>query len=222
MNKKDVKLKKVSIGILILYAITVVASFIYNFMTHNLEGVGMTVVAMGTVFIIPLAFKIFKWKPVYEIYIVWYIFTYFASLIGSGFHWYSYAYFDKVLHASSGIFVGVFAAILYTILRKQKRPQNSTDLRVFLVFTQVANMSVALMWEFYEFAMLVFFNNDAIHHYDTGVYDTMGDMLCASFFGLFVIYMLYRAYKKEKPNFFSNLIEKFYERNVEKEVKHLN
>ena len=42
----------------------------------------MTFVAMLTPLIVPIGFKLFHWKPVYEIYIVNNIFTYFASLLG--------------------------------------------------------------------------------------------------------------------------------------------
>lgn len=65
--------------------------------------------------------------------------------------------------------------------------------------------------------MLVAFQNDCIHHYDSGVHDSMTDMLCAFCAGLFVIGQLVRWLKNGKKGFFVNLCERFYLENRQKE-----
>ena len=54
-------------------------------------------------------------------------------------------------------------------------------------------MAIALCWEFFEYAMLIFFNNDAINHYTQGVHDSMTDMLCATIAGLLLTIWIMKA-----------------------------
>ena len=101
-----------------VYIVTLLYAFYHNYTVRDMNALGMTFVAVLTPLIVPVAFKLLHFKPVYEIYIVSTIFTYFASLIGSSYHWYSYLGFDKVLHFSSGWFITTLAVILYFYLKK--------------------------------------------------------------------------------------------------------
>ena len=76
-------------------------------------------------------------------------------------------------------------------------------------------MAIALLWEFYEYSMLIFFNNDCINHYTTGVHDSITDMLCAFTAGLIITTLVVRYYKTGKKDFFISLYEKFYDMNIE-------
>ena len=68
-----------------------------------------------------------------------------------------------------------------------------------------------MLWELYEYMMLILFNNDCINHYKTGVHDSMTDMLCALVAGIIVIILIHRYHKYEKSNFLLRLCENFYE-----------
>lgn len=216
MNKKEQKLKHIFHVLVAIYAITLVISLIYNFYRKDFTALGMGVVAILTPAIVPVIFKIFKWKPVYEIYIISTIFTYFASLIGSSFHWYDYFGFDKILHFSSGIFICIGAIIMFLSIKKEKIITDAKDFTIFIIFINAVNMAIAQLWEFYEYAMLIFFNNDAINHYTQGVHDTITDMMCAFVGGVIVTGFLLHYYKTKKGNFVTNLYEGFYEKNIEK------
>lgn len=129
------------------------------------------------------------------------IFLYFASLIGSCLSGYSIIGFDKVVHFSSGIIAIIFAMNLYTSITKSNKIDN---LPLFTIFINAVNIGIAVLWEFFEYAMLVFFNNDCIRHYSQGVHDSMTDMLCATIAGVIVtIYMIYCFHKsKETPSIY--------------------
>ena len=62
--------------------------------------------------------------------------------------------------------------------------------------------------------MLVFFNNDCINHYSQGVHDTITDVMCATLAGILLTLLIIRYHKTGKGNFFTNVYEKFYERNI--------
>ncbi|MDE6475523.1 MAG: DUF2238 domain-containing protein, partial [Erysipelotrichaceae bacterium] len=208
MRKQEYKEKKLRYFLYIcslLYIITLLYSFYINIKEGNQTAVGMSVVAIFTPLIVPVLFKLFRWKPVYEMYIISTIFMYFASLIGSCLKGYGIIGFDKALHFSSGIFATILAVIFFQLLKKVQRPDNTKDYHVMLVFVNACNIAIAAIWEFYEYAMLIFFQNDAINHYSQGVHDSMTDMLCATLAGLLITLCIIRAYKTGKANFFTNI-----------------
>lgn len=200
----------------LIYVVTLFYSFVVNYPDRDVNTrFNMTFVAVLCPLIVPILFKLFKWKPVSEIFIINIIFCYFASLIGSCLGGYSVKYFDKFVHFGFG-FCGIeIAYLLYMILKKSSKIDNRQEWHIFLVFINAVNLAVAALWEFYEYAMLVFFNNDAINHYTSGVHDTMTDMLVCAAGGLIVTAFLIQASRSKKDNFFTLLPQKFYTLNLE-------
>lgn len=213
-TKKEKILRRISFLCAVIYVVTLIISFYHNYSLQDYNALGMGVVAIFTPLIVPILFKLFHFKPVYEVYIISTIFIYFASLIGSTFHWYSLPGFDKVLHFSSGVFATIIAVIIFFYIRKTNDVSKKEDYRLFLMFINVTNIAIAAIWEYYEYAMLVFFNNDAINHFTSGVHDTMTDMLCATFAGLLLTICIHHYHKSGKANFFTNIYEKFYLLNI--------
>lgn len=204
-------------GILILciviYIITALIGFYLNYQNNDTNALFMGGVALITPWIIPLSFKLFKLKGTNEIYIINLVFIYFASLIGSSFNGYSIPFFDKLLHFFSGIFASLLAIIIYYRIKHDKKITNLSDYKIFILFVINTNLAVAMLWELFEYMMLIFFNNDCINHYQTGVHDSMTDMLCALVAGLIIIGLIHRYYKYDKNNFLLRLCEDFYDQN---------
>ena len=215
-NKKETRVKRIFYLCAFIYLITLCLACYQNITNNDMEALGMSIVAAFTPLIVPVAFKIFHFKPVYEIYIVSTVFTYFASLIGSGFHWYSYTGFDKVLHFSSGWLFTTLAVILYFFIKRSNQFQDKKDFTIFLIFINAVNIMIGEIWEFYEYAMLIFFNNDCINHFTQGVHDTITDVMCATVAGILLTMLIIRYYAHGKSNFFIEVYEKFYQRNIKK------
>ncbi len=53
-------------------------------------------------------------------------------------------------------------------------------------------MSIAFLWEIFEYCGLVFFQHDASKHFTTGVHDTMQDMIVSMIGGLIITYLIYK------------------------------
>lgn len=215
MNKSEKQLKMILYGCNIVYICCLFIGMFTAWKHDDKSGIGMGIVAMITPMIIPLIFHIKKFEVVYEIYIVSIIFMFFSSLLGSVFHWYHYPYFDKVVHFVSGWLATTLAVMLFFYLQKSNTFCDQGQKKIFIIFINVSNIAISALWEFFEYAMLIFFNNDGINHYTTGVHDSMTDMLCATIAGCMLTMYIIRYLKTGKPNFFINVYEKFYKRNVE-------
>lgn len=213
------KIKNVNKILIVIYVVTLLYSFYNAFTTNNNSAIGMSFVAILCPFLTPIVFKILKWKMVDEVMCVNIIFMYFASLIGSCLGGYSTSWFDKVVHFSSGFLACLIGVIIYYYIRKEKKARDNSDFILLVIFMNCFNMAVALLWEFYEFMVLVLFNNDAIRHYTTGVYDSMSDMLLATISGLALTFIYYRYYKNNKNNFLINIYESFYEANIAPKIE---
>lgn len=208
-----VKERNIVKGSYIFYYVSLIIAAIYCYI-NEMDGLNMGAVALFTCFLAPLALRLVKLKPTFEIYIVNIIFAYIASIIGAMLGGYSFPLFDKILHFSSGILISIMGYMLYSFLRRNPRPRERNDQILCILFTNAFNMMVAVFWEFFEYGCLIFLNNDAINHYTTGVHDSMTDMLVALLGGLIVIFFIYHYLKTGKPNIISNLNQHFYNANT--------
>lgn len=62
--------------------------------------------------------------------------------------------------------------------------------------------------------MLIFFQNDCIHHYTTGIHDSMTDMICACLGGLIILYQVVQYYQKNKKYYLIKVMHQFYNQNI--------
>ena len=166
-----------------IYIVTLLLAFVFNIQKGNLNDIMMCFVACITPFLFPAVMYLFHLKMTATMKIINIIFIYFASLIGSSLAGYTLPYYDKLIHFFSGILGSIIAMIIYNMLNNQKQQNNV----LFVMFVVAVNLSIAVIWEFYEYSMLIFFNNDCIHHLTSGVHDSMTDMLCAAGGCIFVL-----------------------------------
>lgn len=199
-------MKKIYYLCIAVYIITLGYAFYQNINSQYL--IGMTVVAGLTPFIIPCIVKLLKIKVPYEVYILNIVFVYFSSLIGSCLNGYSTPYFDKVTHCASGV---IISEVIYIIYKYYLRNDHRKSL--MFLFINAGNAMIALFWEFYEYALLVFFNNDAIRHYTTGVHDSITDMLVAVIGGLVLCFYLMKYDQSSQNHFFVSLERNIYQMN---------
>ena len=212
------KEKRLKIALFIcaaVYILTLLYSFYVNITGNGGRNLKMILVACITPLIVPCIFSIFKWKAVYEIYIISTVFTYFASVWGSTLNGYNLPGFDKILHFTSGWHITTAAVICYMSIKKSNGFPKQNDFTIFLIFINAVNIAIAEFWEFFEYAMLIFFHDDCINHYTQGVHDTITDVMCATLAGALLTGLIIRYYKRGNSNFFVDVYEKFYKRNIE-------
>lgn len=202
---KNEKLKNIYYICIFIYVVTLVYAFVRNL---NNQYFGMTFVACLTPFIVPMIVRFLKIKVPYEVYILNIVFVYFASLIGSCIGGYSTPYFDKFTHCASGV---VISEVVYVIYKYYLRDDHRKSL--MFLFINAMNAFIALLWEFYEYALLVFFDYDAVRHYATGVHDTITDMLVAVIGGLCLTLYLIKFDQSKNNHFFVSLERKIQRMN---------
>lgn len=95
--------------------------------------------------------------------------------------------FDKAVHCLSGVFVSMLALAAYRLMAGRR--EKDTALSCSFVFS--ASMAVAGLFELCEFTLAPIMQRDLQHVLDTGVMDTMMDMLvCLIGTAVFVLLMI--------------------------------
>lgn len=202
--------KKIYIYYVIYYLILIISS-IYSYI-YKIGEIYFIPIGFIACLFLPFLFKIFHLKMIIEFHLLNLIFVTCSIVLGSILNLYAWHYYDKILHFSSGFLFCESAYILYQYLTIRYQ---SKDIQILcLLFMNAFNMMIAVFWEFYEYACLLFLNNDAIHHYSSGVHDAMGDMIVALCGGLVVTFGVIRYYKTKKKNILIHICGKFIQMNV--------
>lgn len=126
----------------------------------------------------------------YRIYYLIYI--YLSQVLGSSMGLYQFGYYDKCIHFVSGCLIVIIANKL---LQPYHLPQ-----KLFYIFINCIEATVAFLWEIFEYCGLVFFQYDASRHFTTGVHDTMQDMIVSMLGGLLITFLIYKY-----PSYIDNL-----------------
>ena len=140
---------------------------------------------------------------------IYYIFIFFAHFLGSIMNFYDLLIgYDKVMHFLSGMLSAFIAFILLVHMKHYKKKDH-----IFTILFVIAiTLSIASLWEFYEFTFDNLFNKDAQNVVSTGVNDTMWDMIMAFFGSLVVIVEYIREIIKNKYKTILNFIEEVGEK----------
>lgn len=213
MSKKE---KKILLILFVAYYLIWLLASIYVIQTHQSDKYLTIPVAALTSVIVPVVFHLIHLHSTFELVFVNLIFSFIACVCGTLLGFYAIPYFDKFLHFTSGILMSTLSLMIYSYLKKTTQFKEKNEQMIVLLFINAMNMMIAVFWEFFEYGCLIFLKNDAIHHYTSGVHDSMTDMLVAMIGGWMVAGFLIHYFKTNSKNFLVNLNEKFFEKNLKK------
>lgn len=159
-----------------------------------------------TVWVPAIARAVFKVKIPERMELAYLIFLFFAQFLGSIVNLYASIYwFDSFTHFVSGILTAIFAiAVLFWF---HKYDHKSIAFNIF--FMIAFSLMVASLWEFFEFTADRISGGDTQKVLETGVVDTMKDMIVA-FLGAVLVSICY-GYEKctGKKLFFKHYEKEF-------------
>lgn len=137
-------------------------------------------ISLGTLAIplgLALLYRLFHLPRIHQLDFLVLAFTLLAYPLGSCLDFYArFPGYDKLVHMLSGAFVSLLCILLYCALKPGHRIEKQ-DLPLAILFTFFGSMAVAGLWELGEYAISLLTGRDVQHAIDTGVGDTMQDML---------------------------------------------
>ena len=177
-----------------LIIITICISFIYlilNFNNLNLSQILIILSLVPVLFGVRIIIKTLKLEIKDGNEFIYILFVIAAQVVGSIFHVYDLVNsYDKFVHFLSGLLSSIFAV---TILNNTniKNRTTITDIIFIIMFA----LSIASLWEFFEFISDNLLNGDAQRVAISGVTDTMLDMIAA--FTASIIFSITYSYKSK-------------------------
>lgn len=172
---------------------------IYEFITRLMNGDTdrlMVVLAVLPVLLVPFFVrKVLKYPLSDRLEFCFWIFIFLAQILGCVENWYhSVSWFDLFTHFISGI----VTCVIGLVLLKQYRLLDSKYLWLQIIFLLSITLGVASLWEFFEFGLDTFTGSNVQWVIETGVTDTMTDMLIA-FAGSILFSVVYLGAMKKTP-----------------------
>lgn len=149
-----------------------------------------------------LIHKILHYKMSETLKFIYYVFAFCGLILGSIFNLYNIPEakgFDKFTHFISGVLTSVTSLIVL------KRSGSKRE-KLWFVLSYIIVFSIAIggIWELFEFFCDRITGGNAQHAIETGVADTMGDMIAAT--SASILFALYYYYQEKYAK--DNKIEK--------------
>lgn len=164
--------------LLIIMNIGTIIVAVIEFSNNNYSRV-MTFVAIYPLLLLPFIINKTKFKLSEQEVFLYYLFILLADFIGCVCNLYNtVSWYDIFVHFLSGIFTFVLATIIFRLISKD----NNKLLKILFSLGMVA--LIAIMWEVFEFSVDSLIHTNLQHNQDTGVIDTMQDMIVAMLGGL--------------------------------------
>ena len=174
---------------------------------------GISLGALAIPIAMALFYRLTGLKVVHQIDFIILAFTLIAYPLGSCLDFYArFPGYDKLMHMLSGAFVSVLCILLYCALKPGHRIGRG-DFALAVLFTFFGSMAVAGLWELAEYAINLITGRDVQHVLDTGVGDTMQDMLVCMI-GTVATLPLLRPLSQGRQTRFTAPIDAFLERNL--------
>lgn len=164
--------------LLIIMNIGTIIVAVIEFSNNNYSRV-MTFVAIYPLLLLPFIINKTKFKLSEQEVFLYYLFILLADFIGCVCNLYNtVSWYDIFVHFLSGIFTFVLATIIFRLISKD----NNKLLKILFSLGMVA--LIAIMWEVFEFSVDSLIHTNLQHNQDTGVIDTMQDMIVALLGGI--------------------------------------
>lgn len=148
-----------------------------------------------------LAEKLFRFKLGRPVKCMVIFFGIIAFQLGVLLRYYeSIEIYDVVMHLLSGVVFTLVGFMLYSSFNKHPHKRSENCL-LQAVFALSFSMLIAVLWEVAEFVVFLLIGHDAQHHLDTGVFDTMEDLISCLFGSVIIAadYLLSVKLRKKLP-----------------------
>ena len=196
-----------------LYLLLCAALAVVYALKRDSYHLGISLGALAIPIALLLFYRLTGLKLVHQLDFIILAFTLIGYPLGSCLDFYArFPGYDKLIHMLSGAFVSVLCILLYCALKPGHRI-GSGDFWLAVLFTFFGSMAVAGLWELAEYGINLVTGRDVQHVLDTGVGDTMQDMLVCMI-GTIATLPLLRPLSRGRQTRFTAPIDAFLERNL--------
>jgi len=201
-------------GAIILFIASSVYIMISYIIKQSYVQALLGLVTLAFLLICPIAEKILRVKinETTRTFVV--LFSMLAFNVGTVLEWYTrYEYYSFFVHGISGILFTQIGFYIYFIAAGKKEMDLKKNWILALTYAVFFTMTVAVAWEIVEYFIYLTTGRDVQHVLDTGIHDTMLDLISCAVGSIFIILNFLLYIWKGKQSFFVRMISEFYDNN---------
>lgn len=161
-------------------------------------------------------------KIPYSMYIFFFSFCILAYTWGCVMSGYQKFWFlDGLAHFISGFLFTTIGICLYYLLNKDNSSGLAHNIAIIVTYGIFFSLFIAVCWEIIEFVDFNLTGHDGQHHLDTGVFDTMKDLILCYIASIICGVVYGREAKTGRFFFLGVMIKDFYDLNINSSNEHL-
>lgn len=215
--KYSLKSKSLEIG----FAVFCVVMAVYNAFYSTPYYVFLSCLGLTLAFLPRIIEKVLRMQTDHLLRTVSYLYIILTFGIGMIFNGYDkIPYYDKVMHTLTGVAFGLCGLIAFYFLKPRQNGKIVVDKAEFwqaAFFSLGFSTIVSVSWEIIEFVLNIILHNDPQHVLETGVTDTMLDMIVCMIGTLLFWFPMYRYYQSGKTGMLMGVFESFCQSNGKKQ-----
>lgn len=211
-TRQEKKFQK--INLVLLFVLGMIAVFVAGSGVGRGDGYAAFQAALAlAMFSVPALIARLRHFPIpQDCRLLYYVFTFSTIVVGSAMYGYSWIpYWDKLFHFFSGVLISAVGLIVCHLLFQTLTGSQSARSALYILFPFCFNLSVAVLWEVYEYLLYILLGIDAVNHLTSGVHDTMQDLIVCLLGGMLFAGSLWRAFRKSKYGFILNACVHFFD-----------
>lgn len=196
-------MKKINNAIIFIISLAAICYFVKDINIGQNDRLASDV-TVPLVLLLPRIFKrILKLNINDEMEFIYIIFIVLAHFLGSVVNLYKYIWwYDLFAHFLSGMLTSILALVIMNWMGVYKEKNVTFNIIFIISFT----LMVASIWEFFEYGADTFLKLNVQHSIETGVSDTMEDMIVAFLGGMIVSIIYFIEEKKIKNGFIKKAV----------------
>jgi hypothetical protein len=178
------------------------------------ENVFLTLIVIGLVVVPTFALQRYRVHVPPEFQFIALAFVFLSLFLGSARDfYYRFWWWDMVLHAGSGFLLGIVGwIVLFLLLQADRLPQGVGPALVS-VFGVTFAVTLGVLWETFEYAVDLIWPHINMMSHETGVHDTMQDLIVDTVGAIVVGLIGYGYARRGQPSFLIDAVRAFIRKN---------
>ena len=214
MNENGSKQQRFYVGFTLLIQAWLVLALIVFIVRRDWETVFLTLAVIGLTLIPAFVWRRYRVYLPPELQLISAAFIFLSLFLGSARdYYYRYWWWDIVLHTGSGFLLGVVGFVAIYLLNQTDRLPREVRPSFRCFFGVTFAVTLGVLWEIFEFAVDSMWPEVNMQSNETGVADTMYDLIVDTIGAVVVALMGWAYYKTGRYSFLADGIRKFIDKN---------
>jgi len=214
MDQGTLKHDRVYLGITLLLQALLVLGLIIYLIRRDWENFFLTMAVIGLSVVPSFALRRQRVYVPPEFQLIAVAFVFFSFFLGSGRdYYYRFWWWDIVLHTSSGFLLGIVGWIALFLLNNTDRIPKGVRPSFLCFFGVTFAVFLGVIWEIFEFAVDRMWPEVNMMSNETGVADTMHDLIVNLIGAVVVAVMGYAYFRSGKFSFVVDALKNFMSKN---------